>query len=70
MWVDNRMLFIEIDHESIGKILLNAEKINSIQCDEYGIDIISDKESWHLSFSTAEEKTKSFKQIRDCLFGK
>lgn len=70
MWVEDSVCFIEIDHASVGNLLLNVEKINSIQCDEYGIEIISDKESWHLNFPSTEEKLLSFNRLRNCLFGK
>ena len=70
MWVQDSVCFIEISHPVVGDLILNLEKINSIQCDQFGISIISDKETWNLSFPTDEEKLKNFKSIRDCLFGK
>lgn len=68
MWVENSVCFLEINHASVGNLLLNVEKINSIKCDVHGIEIISDKESWHLNFPTTEEKLKAYKSIRDCVF--
>lgn len=70
MWVENSTCFIEINHPIIGDLMINLDKINSIQCDGFGITIITDEETWNLNFPTDEEKLKSFKSLRDCLFGK